>query len=155
MTAEGCEFTTDSPRWCTVHQSPIVVCTYAAQALQQEVTRLVGANEHWHTRVKQLKLETDALQRRVAEAEEQLNEARKALGSWMKDYETVRGAILNLRQAEMTAIGNNEEYQSRLASLEAQNAVLRRALEDAVNRMDPDESGLQRAALSPPAGEIA
>jgi len=51
--------------FCVVHQQRLTLCLTAAQALQQEVTRLVGANEHWHARVEQLKLETEALHRQV------------------------------------------------------------------------------------------
>ena len=110
MTERECSFGTyDESSYCATHADYCALCAHAAQALQEEVTRLVGANEHWHTRVEQLKLETEALQRRVAEAE--------------GDATTLRGYINTYKETPTMT-------RSRLTSLEAQNAALREVLRD-------------------------
>jgi hypothetical protein len=68
--------------FCETHQHPgfgqasgqylpvHALCSVAADALRAEVARLVVANEHWHTRVEQMKQQVEALEARLAEVTE-------------------------------------------------------------------------------------
>ena len=64
----------ESHRWgvCETHQQDAALCTHAAAALQADVRRLVEANEHWHTRIEQMKQQVEAYEAHVRELEGQL-----------------------------------------------------------------------------------
>ena len=63
----------------------------------------------------------------IAALEKEVQAVDKALGDWLKDYDNRRGAIMNLRQCQMTAGENVAALKVQVAALEAEVGRLTQA----------------------------
>ena len=86
--------------------------------------------------------EAQRLHAALSAAEAQLQEAKDACGEWLKPYDNLKGAIKNLRQAQMTAKENYRDLMApvgRLRKLESVEVLFREVLNALAA---PTESGV-------------